>query len=61
MYAGSALETDVGDSHFHDMDLCILLHQEGDANVHEVVKRALRKAIRQRVKRLGMKHDNEVC
>ncbi|KAJ7783164.1 hypothetical protein B0H16DRAFT_1447328 [Mycena metata] len=30
-----------------------------DPSVHEVVKKALRKAIRQRVKRLGMKHDNE--
>ena len=59
-YAASVLEPDVVNSHFHDNDLCVLLHQESDPNVHEVVKRALRKAIRQRVKKLGMKIDNEV-
>ncbi|KAL0956603.1 hypothetical protein HGRIS_002740 [Hohenbuehelia grisea] len=58
-YAASTLGPDVVNSHFHDMDLCILLHQEKDPNGHEVVKRALRKAIRQRVKKLGMNHDNE--
>lgn len=59
-YTPSALGSDVVNSHFHDMDLCVLLQQESDPNAHEVVKKALRKAIRQRVKRLGMKHDNEV-
>lgn len=49
-----------GYSHFHDMDLCILLHQVEDPNTHAVVKRALRKAIRGRVKMLGLKHDPEV-
>lgn len=58
-YAASVLEPDVVNSHFHDNDLCVLLHQESDPTVHEVVKRALRKAIRQRVKKLGMKADNE--
>ncbi|KAJ7262193.1 hypothetical protein B0H12DRAFT_319434 [Mycena haematopus] len=58
-YTPSALESDIVNSHFHDTDLCILLQQESDPNVHEVVKKALRKAIRQRVKRLGMKYDNE--
>ncbi|KAF7296151.1 hypothetical protein MKEN_01430400 [Mycena kentingensis (nom. inval.)] len=58
-YAPSALGSDIVNSHFHDMDLCVLLQQESDPGVHEVVKKALRKAIRQRVKRLGMKHDNE--
>ena len=48
-------------SHFHDMELCILLHQENDPAQHEIVKKALRKAVRQRVKKLGMKYDNEVC
>ncbi|KAJ7188288.1 hypothetical protein C8R46DRAFT_1054262 [Mycena filopes] len=47
-YTPSALGSDVVNSHFHDMDLCVLLQQESDPNVHEV-----------RVKRLGMKHDNE--
>lgn len=55
----SQLEPDVVDSHFHDMDLCILLHQMDDYNTHEVVKKALRKAVRQRVKKLGMKYDND--
>ena len=59
-YAASVLEPDVVNSHFHDNDLCVLLHQESDPNVHEVVKRALRKAIRQRVKKLGIKYDTEV-
>ena len=54
------LEPDIT-NHFHDMELCILLHQENDPAQHEVVKKALRKAVRQRVKKLGMKYDNEVC
>ncbi|CAK5265770.1 unnamed protein product [Mycena citricolor] len=49
-YAPSVLGSDVVNSHFHDMDLCVLLHQENDPTVHDVVKKALRKAIRQRVK-----------
>lgn len=59
-YTPSALGSDIVHSHFHDMDLCVLMQQESDPNAHEVVKKALRKAIRQRVKRLGMKYDNEV-
>ena len=46
--------------HYHDMELCVLLHQETDPNQHDIVKKALRKAIRQRIKRLGMKYDQEV-
>ncbi|KAF8893376.1 hypothetical protein BD779DRAFT_1435825 [Infundibulicybe gibba] len=57
-YAASALEPEVA-NHFHDMELCLLLHQENDPSVHEVVKKAIRKAVRQRVKKLGMKYDNE--
>jgi betaine lipid synthase len=56
-YAGSILEPDVSSSRFHNMDLCILLQQENDPTVHEVVKKALRKAIHQRMKKLGMKYD----
>ena len=55
----SNLEVDVVNSHFHDMDLCILLHQMDDYKTHQVVKKALRKAVRQRVKKLGMKYDSE--
>jgi hypothetical protein len=42
------------------MDLCILLHQVDDQYTHEVVKKVLRKAIRQRVKKLGLKYDAAV-
>ena len=57
-YAGS-LEEGMA-NHFHDIELCVLLHQESDPGAHEFVKKALRKAVRQRVKKLGMKYDNEV-
>jgi len=48
-------------AHYHDMNLCILLHQLDDPSQHEVVKKAVRKAVKSRVKQLGMKYDNEVC
>jgi hypothetical protein len=54
------LEPEVA-SHFHDKELCLLLHLENDPAQHEIVKKVLRKAVRQRVKRLGMKYDNAVC
>ncbi|KAF7315736.1 hypothetical protein MIND_00089500 [Mycena indigotica] len=57
-YTPSALGSDIMNSHYHDGELCILLH-EVDSATHEVVKKTLRKAIRQRVKKLGMKYDNE--
>jgi len=59
-YYDQPLEPDVTD-HYHDTELCVLLHQEADENLHELVRKALRKAIRQRVKKLGMKYDAEVC
>lgn len=46
-------------AHYHDMNLCILLHQLDDPGQHEVVKKAVRKAVKSRVKQLGMKYDNE--
>ena len=58
--APSALELDVQNSHFHDMELCELLHSLEAPNLPEVVKKAVRKAVRARVKKLGMKSDNEV-
>ncbi|KAG6885164.1 hypothetical protein C0993_005404 [Termitomyces sp. T159_Od127] len=58
-YYAEPLEPSVS-NHYHDMELCVLLHQEADPNVHDVVKRALRKAVVQRVKKLGMKYDHEV-
>ena len=59
-YYGSASLEEGMANHYHDMELCVLLQQEGDPSVHEFVKKALRKAVRQRVKKLGMKYDNEV-
>jgi len=58
--APSALEPDIHNSHFHDMELCELLHSLDAPNLPEVVKKAVRKAVRSRVKQLGMKSDNEV-
>lgn len=60
-YAQSTLEPDVQNSHFHDMELCELMHSLDVPALPEVVKRAVRKAVKARVKKLGMKYDNEVC
>lgn len=57
--APSMLEPDVQNSHFHDLELCQLLHAL-DQPMGEPVKKAVRKAVRARVKKLGMKYDNEV-
>ncbi|RDX55166.1 hypothetical protein OH76DRAFT_872077 [Lentinus brumalis] len=56
--APSMLEPEVVNSHFHDMELCQLLHAL-DQPMGEPVKKAVRKAVRARVKKLGMKYDNE--
>ncbi|KAI0793198.1 hypothetical protein C8Q75DRAFT_549078 [Abortiporus biennis] len=57
--APSMLEPEVQNSHFHDMELCQLLHSLDQPGMSEPVKRAVRKAVRTRVKKLGMKYDNE--
>ena len=46
-------------AHYHDMNLCILLHQLDDPNRHEVQKKAVRNAVKSRVKQRGMKYDNK--
>ncbi|KAI0355625.1 hypothetical protein OH77DRAFT_1402569 [Trametes cingulata] len=56
--APSMLEPEIQNSHFHDMELCQLLHAL-DQPMGEPVKKAVRKAVRARVKKLGMKYDNE--
>ena len=56
----STLEPDVQNSHFHDMELCELLHSFEAPNLPEVVKKSVRKSVRARVRKLGMKSDNEV-
>lgn len=53
------LEPEIQHSHFHDGELCQLLHAL-DQPMSEPVKKAIRKAVRGRVKRLGMKYDNDV-
>ncbi|KAK2467876.1 hypothetical protein APHAL10511_000171 [Amanita phalloides] len=58
-YASSAAIDPDATSHYHDLELCVLLQEENDTGQHEYVKRALRKAIKQRIKKLGMKYDNE--
>lgn len=57
-YSPSILDPDMA-AQYHDMELCVLFAQLNDTKVHEFVKKAVRKAVRQRVKRLGMKYDNE--
>lgn len=56
-YAATSVIDPENISHFHDMDLCILLHQLDDSAQHEIVKKAVRKAVKTRVKKLGMKYD----
>lgn len=58
--APSALAEQISRSHFHDQDLCILLHAADDPMTHDVVKKAVRKAVSARLKKLDMKHDKEV-
>lgn len=53
------LEPEIQHTHFHDGELCQLLHAL-DQPMAEPVKKAVRKAVRARVKKLGMKYDNEV-
>ncbi|EPQ57058.1 hypothetical protein GLOTRDRAFT_120413 [Gloeophyllum trabeum ATCC 11539] len=51
--------TDIHASHFHDGELCVLLHALDDSNLDNIVKKAVQKAVRQRIKKLGLKYDNE--
>ncbi|GJE94937.1 hypothetical protein PsYK624_111130 [Phanerochaete sordida] len=56
--APSTLGPDVVNSHYHDGELCQLLHAL-DQPMAEPVKKAVRKAVRTRIKKLGMKYDNK--
>ncbi|KIY63456.1 hypothetical protein CYLTODRAFT_493908 [Cylindrobasidium torrendii FP15055 ss-10] len=58
-YTGSVLGSEVVNSHFHDNDLCVLFQFLNDDRSPEPVKKVLRKAIKRRVKDLGMKYDTE--
>ncbi|KZT29192.1 hypothetical protein NEOLEDRAFT_1175492 [Neolentinus lepideus HHB14362 ss-1] len=53
------LEADLQNSHFHDMELCVLLHALEDSQLHDITKKAVQKAVKQRIKKLGMKYDVE--
>lgn len=56
----SVLAHEVNASHFHDEELCILLHAADNPATHDVVRQVLRRGVRERVKRLGLDHQREV-
>jgi hypothetical protein len=56
----SILAGEVNSSHFHDEELCILLHAADNEYTHDVVKKVLRKGVRDRVRKLGLDHQKEV-
>ncbi|KAJ3748703.1 hypothetical protein DFH05DRAFT_589324 [Lentinula detonsa] len=58
-YTPSALDAEVQQSSFHDNELCILLHQLKAPQTHELVRKVVLKAVKQRMKKLSMKYDNE--
>jgi hypothetical protein len=58
-YYGQSVDGELT-GHFHDDELCQLLRHEADTSQPDVIRKALRKAIRQRVKKLGIKYDTEV-
>ncbi|KAG8899047.1 hypothetical protein FRC00_001986 [Tulasnella sp. 408] len=55
----SALAAEVNKSHFHDEDLCVLLHAADDPTTPDVVRKAVRKAVRSRVKKLGLENEDQ--
>ncbi|KAF8308396.1 hypothetical protein DL93DRAFT_1893206 [Clavulina sp. PMI_390] len=57
----STLAHEVNASHFHDEELCILLHAADNPSTHDVVRKVLRKGVRDRVKRLGLDHERELA
>lgn len=56
----SVLAGEINASHFHDEELCVLLHAADNQSTHDVVKKVLRKGVRDRVKKLGLDHQREV-
>ncbi|KAJ1305785.1 hypothetical protein OPQ81_010515 [Rhizoctonia solani] len=55
----SVLAEEVSRTHYHDEDLCILLHAAEDPNQHEVIRKAVRKAAKMRIKRLGIEEERK--
>ncbi|KAG7091054.1 hypothetical protein E1B28_010111 [Marasmius oreades] len=58
-YSPSAVDAEIAQSNFHDMDLCILLNQLKAPTTHELVKKVILKAVKQRMRKLRMAYDNE--
>lgn len=56
----SVLAHEVSASHFHDEELCILLHAADNPATHDVVRKVLRKGVKDRVGKLGLDHQREV-
>lgn len=56
----SVLAHEVNTSHFHDEELCILLHAADKPATHDVVRQVLRRGVRERIQRLGLDHQREV-
>ena len=57
--APSLLAEEIKRSNYHDEALCILLHAADDPTQHDIVRKALRKAVAARIKKLGYKSDKE--
>lgn len=56
----SILAGEVSASRYHDEELCILLHAADNPEMHDVVRKVLRRGVRDRVKKLGLDHQREV-
>ncbi|KAF5393337.1 hypothetical protein D9757_000561 [Collybiopsis confluens] len=59
LYSPSAIDAEVQQSSFHDNELCILLHQLKAPQTHDLVRKVVLKAVKQRMKKLSMNYDNE--
>lgn len=57
----SALGAEVNKSQHHDEELCVLLHAADDPELPDVVRKAVRKAVRSRLKKLGVDDEEQVC
>ncbi|KAG8850735.1 hypothetical protein FRB96_009602 [Tulasnella sp. 330] len=55
----SVLANDVAKSHHHDDDLCVLLHAADDPVLPDVVKKAVRKAVKSRLRKLGVDDEDQ--
>lgn len=60
-YTPSVLDAEIQQSSFHDNELCVLLHELKAPQTHDLVRRVVLKAVKQRMKKLSMRYDNEVC